>query len=123
MTWSYRLVEYIELFSNIVIVESVAWMGGWRVEFRANGDRSVPVTSHQSPRQLPKKFLHKTGRDSILSVSLYLHDLTPNSLPMSMFRDINSMDARRAAFHNVGGDQINADQVNINISNNQTGAM
>jgi hypothetical protein len=40
-----------------------------------------------------------------------------------MFRDINSMDARRAAFHNVGRDQINADQVNINISNNQTGAM
>ena len=46
-----------------------------------------------------------------------------NSLPMSMFRDINSLDARRAAFHHVGGDQINVDQVNINTSNNQTGAM
>ncbi|KIM73486.1 hypothetical protein PILCRDRAFT_829061, partial [Piloderma croceum F 1598] len=36
---------------------------------------------------------------------------------MSMFRDINSMDARRAAFHNVGRDQINADQVTFNTIN------
>src|ERR1700683_3382038 len=44
---------------------------------------------------------------------------------MSMFRDINSMDARGATFHNVGRDQINADQINFNIShtNNQTGAI
>ena len=41
---------------------------------------------------------------------------------MSMFRDINSMDARRAAFHNVGRDQINADQVNF-ISHTTTGAI
>jgi NACHT domain len=32
---------------------------------------------------------------------------------MSIFRDINSIDARRAAFHNVGRDQINADHVNF----------
>jgi hypothetical protein len=46
-----------------------------------------------------------------------------NSLPMS--RDINYVDARGAAFHNVGRDQINADQVNFNISHtiNQTGAI
>ena len=68
-----------------------------------------------SSRLSPKRVVHPPFP--------YLHDLTSNSLPMSMFRDINSMDARRAAFHNVGRDQINADQVNINISNNQTGAM
>ena len=46
---------------------------------------------------------------------------------MSMFRDVNSLDARGAVVHNVGRDQISADQVNnINISNtsnNQTGVM
>ena len=36
-----------------------------------------------------------------------------------MFRDNNSLDARGAAFHNVGRDQINADQVYIS---NQPGA-
>jgi hypothetical protein len=42
-----------------------------------------------------------------------------------MSRDINYMDARGAAFHNVGRDQINVDQVNFNISHtiNQTGAI
>jgi hypothetical protein len=45
---------------------------------------------------------------------------------MSMFRNITSLDARRATFNNVGGDQINADQINFNMishTNNQTGAM
>jgi NACHT domain len=41
---------------------------------------------------------------------------------MSMFRDINSMDARRAAFFHVGRDQINTDQVNF-ISHTTTGAI
>jgi len=40
-----------------------------------------------------------------------------------MFRDINSMDAHGATFHNVGRDQISVDQINLNINNNQTGAM
>jgi hypothetical protein len=48
--------------------------------------------------------------------------LASNSSGMSMFPDINSMDARRSTFHIVGRDQFNADQMNFHI-NKQTGAM
>ena len=47
-----------------------------------------------------------------------------NSLPMSMFRDINSLDAPGATFQHVGRDQINADQVYIlHDTSSQTGAV
>ncbi|KIM73969.1 hypothetical protein PILCRDRAFT_80508 [Piloderma croceum F 1598] len=46
-----------------------------------------------------------------------------NSLSISMFHNINSVDACGATFHNICRDQINADQVNFNISHTTTGAI
>jgi hypothetical protein len=72
----------------------------------------------QKPCEYPKRVVQP--RSVCLS-----QRLDSNSLSMSMFRNITSLDARRATFNNVGGDQINSDQINFNIShiNNQTGAM
>ena len=38
-----------------------------------------------------------------------------NSLPMSTFRNVNSLDAHGATINNVGRDQINVNQVNFNF--------